>query len=1005
MRQLRYGYVAVLVISALVGGTTATCCAKPQAAVVCPAEPTAQESLAAREIRRYVYLRTGELLPIVQKAEGDAIIVARQDRPIVEPFSLGELGPQQYVLKTFLQGDRRVLLVVGGDGPGMLYGAYRLAEHLGVRFFLHGDVIPDKQILLVLPFLEETGKPLFELRGLNPWGSHPFGFDLWNTDDYKSHIGQMAKMRMNFIGMHCYPEGHPYAEPTVWVGVEGDFDPQGRVKFSYPSVYYNALFSTRWGGLRPAPTSQYHLGAAAMFDRDGWGPEVLRGHAPRPTVPESCNEVFNRTGTMFDEAFGFARLVGVKTCLGTEAPMIMPKALQERLKSQGKDPADPAVVQQVYEGTFRRIAAAHPLDYYWLWTPEGWTWGGNTAKQMKVTMDDVKIARAALKEADAPFQLATSGWVLGPADDRSGFDEVLPKEIALSAISRHLGEDPVDPAFKQIQRRGKWAIPWMEGDNGGLAVPQLWVGRTRQDATDALDYGCTGLMGLVWRTRILGPNIATLARAGWEQPWNDRTTKHAQVAEPAAKPAEGARGGKAANYPGAAVDCTEDDLLYQTCRYDTRGYDLDVPNGTYRVTLQFCEPHFDSAGKRVWDVKIQGKKVVERLDIFAVVGKFAALDRAFDDVQVADERLKIEFAYLASLPCISGIVIEGKTFTRKINCGGPALQDYAADVAPPQSAAPASRMRKVPCGDFYADWATALFGEAPADDVAGIFSTVDSRLPRPLSQGCPAGVRPNGQPWEQVAGAYAFVDELARCRTKVTGAGNLDRFDYWLGTMEYLRAGAKLDCAVGKFLAVMKKVNAETDPAARKQLAAELGTEAYREILDAYREAFGHLLATVSTNGGLATVMYWEHGFYPQAVGNPGGTLAAALGTPLPDELTLSPHYSGPTRLIVPTVRTSVAVGEQLNLNAVVLSSQRPQAVTLHWREMGRGEFRRIPFTHVARGVYAVRFPPATADVEYYIEATLPDGPTKRFPATAPNMNQTLVLLTKPRPLVAPRQQ
>jgi len=39
-------------------------------------------------------------------------------------------------------------------------------------------------------------------------------------------------MRMNFIGMHCYPEGHPYAEPTVWLGLEGEFDERGRVKVS-----------------------------------------------------------------------------------------------------------------------------------------------------------------------------------------------------------------------------------------------------------------------------------------------------------------------------------------------------------------------------------------------------------------------------------------------------------------------------------------------------------------------------------------------------------------------------------------------------------------------------------------------------------------------------------------------------------------------------------------------------------------------------------------------------
>ena len=119
--------------------------------------------------------------------------------------------------------------------------------------------------------------------------------------------------------------------------------------------------------------------------------------------------MFNRTGDVFRDAFGFARLVGVKTCLGTEAPMVMPKTLQKRLTVQGKNPADPDVVREVYEGMFRRIMAAHPLDYYWLWTPESWTWRGNTAEKMTATMTDVNLALEALKKVDAPFRLATCG--------------------------------------------------------------------------------------------------------------------------------------------------------------------------------------------------------------------------------------------------------------------------------------------------------------------------------------------------------------------------------------------------------------------------------------------------------------------------------------------------------------------------------------------------------------------------------------------------------------------
>ena len=36
---------------------------------------------------------------------------------------------------------------------------------MGVRFYLHGDVIPDGQSPLVLPVLDEWSSPLFALRG------------------------------------------------------------------------------------------------------------------------------------------------------------------------------------------------------------------------------------------------------------------------------------------------------------------------------------------------------------------------------------------------------------------------------------------------------------------------------------------------------------------------------------------------------------------------------------------------------------------------------------------------------------------------------------------------------------------------------------------------------------------------------------------------------------------------------------------------------------------------
>ena len=157
-------------------------------------------------------------------------------------------------------------------------------------------------------------------------------------------------------------------------------------------------------------------------------------------------------------------------------------------------------------------------------------------------------------------------------------------------------------------------------------------------------------------------------------------------------------------------------------RYDVRGYELALPNGRYRVTLQFNEPFYDAAGKRVFGVTLQGRTVVDRLDIFARAGKNKALDFSFDDVEVTDGSLKIGFLKDMSsqligadkqeaegkyieFPCIAGIVAAGPEKTIKVNCGGPAWKDYVADPGMMQTP------RYLPADEFYLDWARHQFGE------------------------------------------------------------------------------------------------------------------------------------------------------------------------------------------------------------------------------------------------------------------------------------------------------
>ena len=965
--------------------------AQPFATVMCCKEAGPQERLAVREVRRYLYLRTGLLPQLFEQGpmpESDTVIVARKDRPVVDRIVLDTglrkeiiaLKPQEYRIATLSDGDQRTVLVVGGDGSGVLYGAYRLAEHLGVRFYLHGDVIPDERMSPKLPDVEDTGKPLFNMRGILPFHDFPEGPDWWTEDDYKAFIAQLPKLRMNFIGFHCYPEGGVGPELAVWIGRPEDIGQGSDVEFSYPSSWMNTLRGN-WG-YRAKRTDEFVFGASELFERDAYGPEIMKGMYPEPKEPEACNRLFRKAGLLFKNAFSFAHDLGVKTCVGTETPLTVPERVKRRLlKAKDKKELDQADILELYRGMFRRIAQTHPLDYYWFWTPEGWTWQGASEEQVQKTLKDLQTAIEAAEKEDAPFTLATCGWVLGPPQDRAMFDDKLPNEMPMSCINREVGHAPVEPGFSNVEGRPQWAIPWLE-DDPALTSPQLWVGRMRKDAVDSLNYGCTGLMGIHWRTRSLGPNVLALARAAWKQgDWS--------AEEP--EKAEGPVGGNHAGFTQSIAE-TENDPLYQTVRYDVSAYNLRVPNGTYTVTLKFCEPHYGEAGKRVFGVSLEGKQVIEQLDIFKKVGKDRALDYTFK-TQVKDGWLDIDFHKIVEFPSIAAIHAEGPEATVQVNCGGSSYEGYRADWPPNRDT---TADRYLSCADFYDDWAESQFGSEAADAISEVFTKIDGQLPRPSTWvGGPGGMNPDGRPWKKVKKEYSFVDELAALRPRVEGKGNLSRFDYWLNQFRYMRAMAKVRCTWAEFNKAMKAVEGAEDDSRKKKLARERALPVRKELVDDVEEVYDHMLAYVSMPGEMGTVANWEQHILPSVLEDPGQKLKQVLGE-LPAEAVPSDDYSGPSRIIVPTRRTVLKKGEELDLKLIILTNAEVESASVYSREMGSGsKFATVPIRHVARDVYRASLPAEATSgrsIEYYVEAKTDDDETLRYPATAPRINQTVVV-------------
>lgn len=476
-------------------------------------------NLAAKELQRYIYLRTGELPEVksmrtheMQPANSVWVGTAGEVQVKDKRVNVGLKGDAYQLLSV---GEQR-LLIIGGTEIAALYGTYKFLESTGIGFALDDDIIPDVKLKNVqLTGFNKVYTPSFELRGIQPFHDFPEGPDWWNEDDYKAIIGQLPKMGMNFIGFHTYPSvgvfrGWYKPEPIVWIGTKEQFDESnGHVRHAYPVLHANTNDST-WD-YYPKKTSDFSFGAAQLFETDNYGADYMKGVSNWPHTPEENITIFNKMGDLLHNAFSVARELGIKTCIGTETALTIPAEVKQTLPVGRGD----STRQALYEGIFSRIKATHPLDYYWFWTPEDWTWEGERPGETDYVKRDMQSAVAAARAVKVPFTLATCGWVLGPSRNRAEFDEFLPKEMPFGVINRQQGYTPVEPAFSKVKGRPKWEITWME-DDPALICPQFWAGRTRKDAQDAYKYGCTGLMGIHWRTKNLSPNFMALAKAGWE---------------------------------------------------------------------------------------------------------------------------------------------------------------------------------------------------------------------------------------------------------------------------------------------------------------------------------------------------------------------------------------------------------------------------------------------------------------------------------------------------------
>jgi hypothetical protein len=381
-------------------------------------------------------------------------------------------------------------------------------------------------------------------------------------------------------------------------------------------------------------------------------------------------------------------------------------------------------------------------------------------------------------------------------------------------------------------------------DDPALLTAQLWAGRLRKDALDSWKYGCDGLLGIHWRTRILGPNISALAKAAWE--------------------------------------C-------DTYDHQAEGRDLNVD------------------------------------DFYS---KWIKSEFGISDPELA------------------------KIFIRLDSKGTESREGHKGDS--PLNAA---------------EWIRgpgALMTNRERTDI-------QERIRR-----------------------YDFLPQLENFRSSITGAGNLERFEYWVNVLRFNKAVLEATLAQIELNTAADRMKKSNDEREELEIARTIALPKRIELASKWHDMNKILLSFVSTNGELGTITNLEmHNIRKN--GNLTGHdeyLKSILKSDLPENTKIPTCYSGVTRIIVTTNQSVLQNGEDFYLRIRVLSESDNLSGLLYYRPLGTKKYTPAELKLIGSHVFDVRLlsEKIPDDFEYYIEVS-DDSRRVLYPSTAGLINIPVIIL------------
>lgn len=197
-------------IVSLAGCCVAIAADRRAASIVLSAGAPELERFAAAELRGYLERLFDSEVTVGSTPDAASILFALGDRGHVQSVCPGSgdvpgLSDQGFLLRKTSSCGRPVMIVAGGSPTATMWGVYELVEQYGVRYLLHGDVLPDEKRELFLPEIDQVFEPTFRARWIRTMGDFAMGTEAWSVADYKPLLDQLAKLKFNRIRVGSDP--------------------------------------------------------------------------------------------------------------------------------------------------------------------------------------------------------------------------------------------------------------------------------------------------------------------------------------------------------------------------------------------------------------------------------------------------------------------------------------------------------------------------------------------------------------------------------------------------------------------------------------------------------------------------------------------------------------------------------------------------------------------------------------------------------------------------------